>query len=308
MESIDKAVVCLDFTESDFKLIAYADFFTHLIKMKEITFIHVLKKNDLPDEMSSIFKVEGQSFEDFLLEKMRENVKSIIKTEEVNYDVKFCILEGSPMEQVVKFSNKQRADLVMIGRKTVTDGSGIILTRVARRINCSVMIVPEESELFLDDILVCADFSEWSKMALAKAIEMADSTANPAVYCQHIFEVPTGYHATGKSFNEFAQIMKGHALKRYENFIADIDKKGVTIAPILTLNKKSQSSSAIIKDTAASLGANIVIVGSKGRTFASSIFLGSFAEKLVRQEMSMPLMIVKGKDETIGVIKALQMI
>jgi len=197
---------------------------------------------------------------------------------------------------------------VMVGRKKITEGSGVILTRIARRIHCSIMIVPEEAELFLDDILVCADFSEWSQKALNKAVEMATSTENPAVYCQHIFEVPTGYHAAGKSFAEFAQIMKKHALKRYNDFISSIDKKNITIAPILTLNKKKQSSSSIIQDTAASLGANIVIVGSKGRTFASSIFLGSFAEKLVRQEMNMPLMIVKGKDETMGVIKALQMI
>ncbi len=307
METTEKVLVCLDFSQADTTLIAYADFLTDLMPIKEITFFHVEKEMDLPDELQRILAAEEQSFDDFLLAKMKESVTKILAEKKNDYQVHYVLKKGAPMEQVVKYAHVEDTDLVLIGRKNKSEGSGILLTRLARKIHCSFIIVPEETELFLDDILVCADFSEWSKRALECAVEISSHDERTAVYCQHIYEVPHGYHKIGKSFTEFAKIMKKHALRRYQEFIKNIDKKGVTVAPIITLHKHGNDTS-IIKDTASSVGANLVILGSKGKTFTSSIFLGSFAEKLVREDFKMPLMIVKAKNETIGVIKALQMI
>lgn len=132
----------------------------------------MVKKEALPTEIKNILYTEDLSYNQYLLEKMEATVEEMTRERDTNYTVKCKILEGSPLEQIVKYTNSEKADLVMLGRKNETQGSGIILTRIARRVHCSTMIVTEDSELYLDDILVCADFSEWSKLAVEKAIEM----------------------------------------------------------------------------------------------------------------------------------------
>ncbi len=303
---VQKAMVCLDFTETDQTLIAYADFMANIMQVEELIFLHAMKDADLPRELENILSVEQRDFKGFLLGKMEETVRTILP-EEHSYNIEFAITEGGITEHIVRFALSNEVDLVMLGRKVQSSGSGVILTRLARRLHCSLIIVPENTELVLDDILVCTDFSKWSEMALEAAVSFAAQDDSVTIYCQNIFEVPTGYHASGKSYNEFAKIMKKHAHRRYREFISKIDTQSVAVAPIFTLHRKGNTAT-LIKDTAGSVEVNLVILGSKGRTFASSMFLGSFAEKLIREEFTMPLMILKAKHETLGVIKALQMI
>ena len=47
-------------------------------------------------------------------------------------------------------------------------------------------------------------------------------------------------------------------------------------------------------------------MGGKGRTFVSSVLIGSVAEKLIGYDSDIPLLILKSKTETWGIWKALQ--
>jgi nucleotide-binding universal stress UspA family protein len=51
--------------------------------------------------------------------------------------------------------------------------------------------------------------------------------------------------------------------------------------------------------------ADMIVMGSKGRTGLSSILLGSVAEKVIKYDSDIPLMIVKEKGENMGFLKAL---
>ncbi|MFY9941798.1 MAG: hypothetical protein WAK57_06455 [Desulfobacterales bacterium] len=51
------------------------------------------------------------------------------------------------------------------------------------------------------------------------------------IYCLHVYSVPIGFYKTGKSYEEFAEIMKGHAQRDYMEFIKKADLKGLTAVP-----------------------------------------------------------------------------
>ena len=90
-----------------------------------------------------------------------------------------------------------------------------------------------------------------------------------------------GYSKTGKSFEEFAQIMKENAQKDCDEFLSDVDTKGVEINPVYVLADSDDDYEHIITSANASK-ADLIVVGAKGRTNLSAFFVGSVTEKLIQ--------------------------
>ena len=197
-------------------------------------------------------------------------------------------------------------DLVMVGRKKSGKekkvGGGIIIHRLARRAGCSLLIVPENVKEAVESILVPIDFSEGSSRALQQAIEVAENTTNEVkIIAQNVYQVPTGYHYTGKSFNDFARIMQKNAEKSYKAFIKKIDTKGQTIEPIYSLDKH-EDTIQLIYDTADKLKVDGIIFGAKGRSATTALFIGSTAEKLIDVDINIPVMVVRPKGKQSGIL------
>jgi len=55
------------------------------------------------------------------------------------------------------------------------------------------------------------DFLENSVDALEVAAACASASGILEIRCLRVYHVPMGYYKTGKSYGEFATIMKGHA-------------------------------------------------------------------------------------------------
>jgi hypothetical protein len=106
-----------------------------------------------------------------------------------------------------------KADLVITGRKKSSKGSSIVSDRLARNLPCNFLIVPEGYESQLHNITVATDFSNHATLAIQKAIDIGGFDENIKIMAHHSYSVPTGYSTSGKSFEEFAEIMKVHAEK-----------------------------------------------------------------------------------------------
>ncbi len=301
---INRLMVGLDLTATDFALIRYTEFLCQVIDPHLICFVHTYEKPDLPQDVLDEIYGEGNPLSDIYKKQMEERVKKHFPSLE-KHEVVFEVAEGTPLVELTRLTREKEADLLIVGRKPKTESSGVLLARLTRRSYCSVMIIPETAETMIDSILVCTDFSECSKFALSKAINLARRVKYANLYCHHIYEVPVGYHASGKSYQEFAQIMKRNAMKNYQALVAGTENSDIDLTPIITLDKGGKAA-GIIHHTAKSIGAKMIVVGSKGRTFAASIFLGSFAEKLIRYEAEVPLFIVKRKNETLNVLEAIR--
>lgn len=301
---LKRVMIGLDFSASDPTTIRYTEFLCQLIGPEKLYFIHIAHNLDLPEEVRQEI-YQNRPFDEYLRETMQKEVETHFGSH-TEYDIEYIVEEGSPLPQLIHWSRVKDIDLMIVGRKEGNkEGSGVLLTRLARRSHCTILIVPQDSYPLLDSILVCTDFSDCSRLALEQTLSLVRELPYATVYLHHIYEVPTGYHTTGKSHTEFAQIMKQHAIRKYEEFMKHVSTQGVQIVPIYSLDKKG-SPSRLIKDTAASIQAKLVVAGSRGRTYAASIFLGSFAEKLINHEEHVPLMVAKRKNETLGIIEAIQ--
>lgn len=302
MENYQKILVCLDQTARDISLIKAVSKICEL-SPREVTFINVLRDFNLPKEM----KKEFPKFIDKALKERKKEIRESIKEHFSwpNVDVNIEILQGQLTKAILKFAKHNDIDLIISGRKN-KESMGLVRSRLARRANCSFLMVPEGSSFDLERILVPIDFSEYSRIALLNAINLAKFVPHEVeIYAQNIYQVPTGYHYAGKTFEEFAVIMRENAMKDFQSFIRTVDTDGKEIKPIYS-HDDNEDFVSDVRDEAENIGASLIIVGAKGQTSASALLIGSKAERLVNMDTKSSMLVVRNKGEKSGFKEFLQ--
>ena len=302
MNTIKSILVGLDIRNYNPEFISYVGFLCKILEVKEVKFIYVCKDPDLPDKLKRDFLKDDASLRKTLLIKLKKTVLDNFGTMD-NFDIDYDLIEGNPLSVLLSKAKTLDIDLIVLNRKK--DGDSTLLTKIARMAYCSVLIVPTQIALILDNILVCSDFSVYSRLALKRALCFNNKKNPSTIHIQHIYSVPMGYHAIGKTFSNFAEAMRKNAVKRYNEFLKYCNVSEEAVVPIFTLNENSKPT-RLVQETAASIQTKLVVICSRGRTLAAAIFLGSFAEKMVRREKNTPLLIVKKKNDIMGIIQALK--
>lgn len=301
MYLIKKLIVCLDQTPLDKTLVEYAGFIARVNQTKKIYFSNVIKNLSIPKEVLEEFP----NLIENMINERKEAMEKVVK--EHFPDIKgiaisYVVKEGNLSKKILKLAEEKSADMILVGRKVDLPGTGVASQRLARRASCSLLIVPEGAKAKINKLLVPSDFSEYSKDALEEAIMIVEKHGGTAeIVCQNVFNVPSGYHFTGKSLEEFTEIMKMHAEINYKKFIKKIDTKGVKITSIYTQDDNDDPVQEIVSK-ALEIEADGIIIGAKGRTAATALFIGSMAERLIQYNDSLPLLVTRPKGKNAGIL------
>ncbi len=303
MKRIRDIIVGLDMSEMDHTLIEFAAFVARSGYVKKVQFWHIVRIEKIPSDIQREFP----DMLDRLVSERTEKIQDLVEKhfEAKNVTTEYHIQKGS-VSALLDMAIEGSADLIIIGRKKTMQGSGILAQRLARRATCNLLIVPEDSKPKIEKILVPIDFSKYSKLALETVIELNEQRNAPIeVYCQNVYRVPAGYHYTGKTQEEFAEIMRKNAEKDFNKLMKKIDAKGIKITPVYSEDINEDLSSDI-SDLAEEIHPDGIVIGAKGRTAAASLFLGSMAEKLINKKLEYPLLIVRPRGESAGILETLR--
>lgn len=296
-----RLLVGLSMANHDGSSIRYAAMISRLAESEKITFIHVSSTLDIPEDIQKEYPdliVQADQFTKKEMEKVVEEYFDGHPETELEYE----IIEGSPLLELLRRAKEDGIDLVVMRKRKEPLASGTLSEKLARKAPCSVLFVPQGSEAWFDSILVPVDFSENSADAMEVAIAFAlASKGIKEVHCLHIYSVPIGYYKTGKSYEAFAEIMKGHAEKKYREFIREIDLRGLTSIPSFKLAKKPSDG---IQEVVNHHKKCLLVIGARGRRAGAGILLGSVAEHLIKTT-TVPLLAVKKKGSGMGVLDAL---
>lgn len=305
MYSYKRIMVGLDFTPMDKTLIEYVSFLAKLIKPEKVYFVNAQPGLEHPEDWLEEFPELDEPIDDKLRGEIDEEVKQYYKAVE-GVEIESLILEGSPTEELHDYVTIKHIDLLVVGRKLSLKGSGTIPQKLARKVPASILFVSQDSSPKLDKIVAAIDFSKNSQMALEEAIELARvRKTNEGISIVHTFRLPLGYYKTGKSEEEFAEIMKTNAQKKYTGFINDIDRKGIDIS-VAYIRNKELDTYEVINNFAHEQQADLIVIGGRGRTNAAALFLGSTVERLISVDMDIPLLVVKDKKATFGLLELLK--
>ncbi len=305
MYKFNKIIVGLDLSDLDKDLMAAASKISALSGAKEVYFINVIKEFSIPDKLKKEFPdIVDRAIED-RRKSIEEEVKKNFKHEDAHVVIKVLIEQGPITKSFMRLIQQYKIDLIVLGKKNEKEAGGVLVSRIARRAGCSLLMIPK-GPLSFKTIHVPTDFSNYSVRALEKAVTFARRSKEPTkLIIQHVFQVPVGYHYTGKSFKEFAEIMKDNAKIEYRRFISKVKTDGLDIEEMYTIDKNDDVIS-VIYSTSKKIKADMIIIGAKGKTATAAIFIGSKAEKLVTLDSDIPVLVIRPKGKVTGFIEALQ--
>lgn len=210
-------------------------------------------------------------------------------------------LVGTPHEKILDSVSFEHIDLVVMGTRGRQGVARLVLGSVAERvIRASVVpvlvchaqeglenksgggaacLLPSELAP-ISNILVPTDFEESSEGAVRSAFQLAE-LLGAKVHLLHAYAPVVTANANGvgsiqyQELHERAHQRLQEVIKRHEGSSA----RGKCVAAM-------GDPGMMILETAAQLGADLIVVGTHGRRGLRRAFLGSVAEKIVREAVS----------------------
>lgn len=293
-------ILAMDFTEMDTNLLNYTLFLTNYWKPDHIHLLHVEKER----EKNSYVPLEYEELAHQLAMEsklqMEHKANGFFKDSGISIHVH--IKTGNALDEVLDLARNESASLVIAGRKKTSNGSGIVSDRLSRHLPCDFLLVPENSAPKLNKIMVTTDFSEHASLAMKTAVDIQNQNENIEVLSAHLYEVPWGYTKSGKSFEEFADIMHNNAKTEMSKW----SKQFPPTQPVLKLIQDSTQQT--ILDMANDHQVDLLVMGSKGQSKVSYSLLGSVTMKVMKENDDLPLLVVKLPGENLDFIDALKRI
>lgn len=301
---LKKILVSLDLSEMDERLIRFSCYTARMMNSKRVYFMHIAAELEVPEAVREQWGGKLASVDEQILDNLKQKVSETFDPLP-DCESSVEVHEGNPTDRLLKLAHKKDVDLLVLGNKGDMPGSGVIGEKVLKASHRSVLLVPEQLPRKMDRVLVPTDFSEHSLRALKQAIKMRENSEIPLeIKCQHVYQLPSGWHTTGKSEEEFSIIMQQHAQDDYKKFLAKLPAEYQDIPCVFTLDNNHNPVKEIY-DQAVREQSDLILIGSKGKSAAAAVLMGSVAERLAHHNKSIPMLIVKDKNENIGFLQAL---
>jgi nucleotide-binding universal stress UspA family protein len=301
MVNYKRLLVAISLKQQDGTSIRYAAMISRLAKSEKITFLHVANTPEVEEDVCTIYPELRPSCDGSTTKEVEELVK---KYYDGHSETKLeCeAVQGSPLVELLRRTKEEDIDLVVMRKRSGDKASGNLSTKLTRRAPCSVLFVPEGTGSWYKNILVPIDFSENAREAMEAAVAFGLAGGIQEINCLNVYSVPSGYYKTGKSYEQFAEIMKGHAEKKYQEFISSIDLMGLKAIPNFKIEKKNYRGiwEAVLEEKEV----HLLIMGARGRKAGAGVLLGSVTEHLIRTT-KVPLLAVKKKGTGLSLLDAL---
>ena len=289
-----KIMTGLDLSNLDGKLIKYSQFMAKNASTRSLQFIHVIPHYIIPESVDSSFQkvlsgnLQIDKWAQLQLDKMILPLKNSLK----NVEIKTEVLEGSPLNQLLKHAEIQQPDLLIVGKKTISANSGIIARRIARKTKCAVCFVTEKANTELKQLLVPIDFSDTSIRALHAAIQLQKQLDNIHITALHVIEVPMVAYKINRNQVEIVARHKQEVENKFDELLKKHKIKKDNLKLITTINDVFDIS-GYIRKTAVEQDIDLIITGARGHSVFEDFIFGSTTEKLVTMEVDIPILVLR---------------
>ena len=283
MDQVRSIVVGIDFTEGSRAAMAQAQRIGKALGAK-VHAIHMLE----PLVVSDLEAALARSHEDIrtgLIADAGAAWKEFARG--LDDVISFETHVGHPIGGTIAAATRHKADLLVLGAHGTTPeraGAGTTAIGCVRRGGLKTLLVQESQLSSFRRILACVDFSETSKEALAQASRIA-AMDGADLHVAHAFAPPwerLHYRApTAQASPDFRKQFHDGLDRRLHAFLeqaAGAEQPGKVHYHLLD----TAAHGAAITQLAHELRADLVVLGTRGRTNLRDLLLGSTAERVLR--------------------------
>jgi nucleotide-binding universal stress UspA family protein len=213
--------------------------------------------------------------------KMRSRLKEVAESSALSQvQVETDVRLGKPFVELISTCRSWQADLLVVGATAHGEERFLGSTgeRVSRKAPVPVLIAKRDLPVGPKTILIPLDFSAYSKQAAEEALALARGFGGRTVFL-HVLDIryiyPTAYGAEAVLL---PPVSPEDLEPDWQEFLQDLPLGG------LTWEKQTREGRAaqIIAEVAAEIGADLVVIGTHGRTGLAHMLLGSVAEQVLR--------------------------
>lgn len=304
MYQLDNILVCLDLSDMDDSLIRYSNFLVEKFKPTTVTFLHVMKSYDIPKDIISAFPHLNEPLSEVVKEELTEKIDELFVHDKATQTI-ISVKEGSTTDTMVRYAREQNITLTLMGKKIGYEGKGGIVRKVLNIIPSSVLLISETTQPRMDHLMVRMDFSKMSAMALRMAMRIKESTG-ASISCHHVYKLPLKYfpQSSPEKDKMLMEHVENHSNKEYAKFVKKNKLEGEDIPCTHSLDPENEEANILYRQ-ALTIGADMILIGSKIKSELAEIIIDSTSEKLAAADKNIPVFIVKDRKQTMGFLKAL---
>ena len=286
MPQFKKIIVATDFSEPSIEALREADLFAHNTGAELFVF------HAIPNLMRNNPLFPQQNIEDVyklpdILDRAAEAVDDLINTylHPDRDNVRVVVDTGWPDTTLMRTAEDLGADLIVVGSRGYTGLRHVLLGSVAERVvryaHCAVLVARASPQI--GHVLVATDFSDPALPAIQAAADIA-VRREAKLSVIHSLAVRSSFMSSAASPFGGGPIVPdkaaiGEARAAAEGLIQEsLDRFG---AEATTIVEDGMPEDDILRH-AARLPADLVVLGSLGRTRINRIALGSVAETVAR--------------------------
>ena len=173
-----------------------------------------------------------------------------------------------PLEEILAASEEHKADVIVMGRRgkrgMIRRMIGDVTSKAVGTAKCSVLVVPEGAAMWRKRILLATDGSRFSDAAAVAASKIAEMCKLPVTVVSAIRE----------SFNEERAALAEEAAARVHDHLAG---KRIEVDKVVLRGDPD----TLLLETAQAREADLIVMGTHGRTGWERVVVGSVAESVI---------------------------
>lgn len=208
-------------------------------------------------------------------ERLLAEARQIADREQVH--ILTNLQQGEPYEQIVQVAEEENCDLIIVGRRSNTDLErdliGSVTARVIGYTRKDVLVVPKNSRLSWDSILLATDGSESCENALARALEIAQERRSRLAAVSVVY--------TNDEFYTLAHEMVQGLYRQADKVLEKVRSWAGDLGVRAELFVKDGEPYQAIVDLATERASDLIVIGSHGRKGLTRLLMGSVTERVI---------------------------
>lgn len=288
-QPVDTMLVCLDLTDVDRSMIAYAGFIAGILETRKVVFLHVIQSYDLPARTQKGFPDVETELREIVRDTLYRAVKQGFQ-ENCHWLVETRVGHDDAAVEIINYANENSADLILIGQKPGENRRARYGKKVAAEAAGDILFVPQDVSLRADPLLCASDFTAAGARAFERALDLSKAVGGRLL--PFFLADPTRAYfpiSTTLSTRRYEE----NAAETYASFLEPYNIHPDSFPCLINLGDPMKSEAQSIYAAAEKREAGLILVGVRGSTRTATSHLGNLCESLRLMEKQIPVMIVK---------------